>query len=169
MKRKQLLLILVITLLFITNIYALTCNKSSIITAVLGLIICTVLSISLILRKKLQFKSWALNKRNFLLAKEVRIMTSDIPCELLFEKLIDVIEESDFDLADSDKNSFQLLATTFPNFYTWGENMYIEISETENNNSEIKFTSVTIFGYSWNRNKKNLEKFFQLFEESLTI
>ena len=84
-------------------------------------------------------------------------------------KLSEVIEESDFDLADSNKDNFEIVATTFPNFYTWGENMYVEITEIENNMSEIKFTSATIFGYSWRRNKKNTDKFFQLFEESLTI
>ena len=67
------------------------------------------------------------------------------------------------------KDNFEIVATTFPNFYTWGENMYVEITEIENNMSEIKFTSATIFGYSWKRNKKNTDKFFQLFEESLTI
>ena len=87
----------------------------------------------------------------------------------LIGKLLEVIEESDFDLADSNKDNFEIVATTFPNFYTWGENMYVEITEIENNMSEIKFTSATIFGYSWKRNKKNTDKFFQLFEESLTI
>jgi len=176
MKSKQIKLILILTAIVLLQIYSVyyevsTCGwtlKTKILSAI-SFVISAMLIGSLILRKKLAFKSWILSKMNFLMAKEVTIFTSEIPKDLLFEKLLEVIEESDFDFADSNKETFEIVATTFPNFFTWGENMYIEISVDKNEMSEIKFTSATIFGYSWKRNRKNTNKFFQLFEESLTI
>ena len=176
MKSKQIILIVIISTLILLQIYSVYHEVAmfgwtlkSKITSIIAFVIWSMLIVSLSLRKKLYFKSWILSKMNFLMAKEVTIFTSEIPKDLLFEKLLEVIEESDFDFADSNKDTFEIVATTFPNFFTWGENMYIEISSSENEISEIKFTSATIFGYSWKRNKKNTNKFFQLFEESLTI
>ena len=176
MKSKQIKLIIILTAIILLQIYSVYYEVSACgwtlkikILSVISFVISGMLIGSLILRKKLVFKSWILSKMNFLMAKEVTIFKSEISKDLLFGKLLEVIEESDFDLADSNKDTFEIVATTFPNFYTWGENMYVEITEIENNMSEIKFTSATIFGYSWKRNKKNTDKFFQLFEESLTI
>jgi hypothetical protein len=176
MKSKQIKLIIILTALILLQIYSVYYEVSACgwtlktkILSVFSFVISAMLIGSLILRRKLSFKAWILSKMNFLMAKEVTIFTSEIPKNLLFEKLLEVIEESDFDFADSNKDTFEIVATTFPNFFTWGENMYIEISDIENEMSEIKFTSATIFGYSWKRNKKNTDKFFQLFEESLTI
>ncbi len=176
MKKNKLILIAILILLFAFNFhemyrivkeYGLTFYNVLIISVSISVELLLVLS--LIFRRKLYFKSWILSKMNFFLGKEVRVDQSEISKDLLYEKLLEVIEESDFYLADTDRKSFQLLATTFPNFLTWGENMYVEIKEIGNNQSEIKFISATIFGYSWNKNKKNTDKFFQLFEESLTI
>ncbi len=176
MKKNQLILIAILTLLFAFNFYEMyRIVKESGWTFLNALIISVSISVQLLLvlslmfRRKLYFKSWILSKLNFFLGKEVRIVQSEISKDLLFEKLLEVIEESDFEFADSNKDNFEIVATTFPNFFTWGENMYIEIKAIDNNRSEITFTSATIFGYSWNRNKKNTDKFFELFEESLTI
>jgi len=130
----------------------------------------TFLIVNLILRKRIQFKSWFLSKLNIFLDKEESVITSDIPPDLLYEKVLLVIDESKFKLIDSITEKFQILTSTSPNFWTWGENIYVEIIEKNNTISEIKITSVTIFGsYSWNRNKKNHQHFCKLFEQSLTI
>ena len=176
MKKKQIILAAILSIVFAFNFYQIVrvikeqgWTTYNILIVFITVSLQLLLVLSLVFRKKLYFKSWILSKMNFLLGKEVRVDQSDISPDLLFDKILEVIEESDFELADTDRKSFQLLATTFPNFLTWGENMYVEIKEIENNQSEIKFISATIFGYSWNKNKKNTDKFFQLFEESLTI
>ena len=176
MKKKQIILVAILAVVFAFNFYQIVMvvkeqgwTTYNMIIVFVSLSFQLLLVLSLVFRKKLYFKRWILSKMNFLLGKEVRVDKSDISPDLLFDKVLEVIEESDFELADIDRKNFQLLATTFPNFLTWGENMYVEIKEIENNQSEIKFISATIFGYSWNKNKKNTAKFFQLFEESLTI
>ncbi|MFT5601749.1 MAG: hypothetical protein ACI9N1_001997 [Flavobacteriales bacterium] len=124
---------------------------------------------NLLLRKKLKYRNWFLNKTNLLNDKMIRNSNSNISSELLFEKLKEVIQESNFKLLETDSNSLMILASTSPNFWTWGENIYINIlPDTEN--SKITLTSVTIFGsYAWSRNKSNHEQFYHSFEESLTI
>lgn len=130
----------------------------------------TFLITNLILRKRIKFKSWFLSKLNIFLDKETFIITSDIPSSLLYQKVLLIIDESKFNRIDSITEKLQILASTSPNFWTWGENIYIEITQKDNSTSEIKITSITIFGsYSWNRNNKNHQVFCQLLEQSLTI
>lgn len=125
------------------------------------------LVINFMLRKHLKYKNWFTSYRNFLIEKEVQEFTSDIEASLLYEKIKSVIQESDFKLADENSKCLLLLATTSTNFWTWGENLYIQIDpKTE----KIKVTSTTIYGsYSWKRNKANHNIFFNQFEKSLTI
>lgn len=128
------------------------------------------LLINFLLRKKLRYKPWFLNTLNFLLAKKTKVFTSEIPEELLFQKLLNVVEESEFKLLDADLNTKNILVATGVNFLTWGENIYIEIKPVESEIVEVKVVSVTIFGsHSFNRNTANYQSFYNAFEESLTI
>lgn len=130
----------------------------------------SILITSLVLRKKIKYKSWFLSKKNILLDREKSVSISEIPIELLYQKLLDVLDKSKFNLIDSDANNFQILAATSLNFWTWGENIYIEVNKKDNIISEVIFTSVTVYGSSsWNRNEKNHEYFCQQFEQSLII
>jgi len=153
-------------------IYKLTSHLTGepILSLLLFIIPITFLIVNLILRKRIQFKSWFLSKLNIFLDKEESVLISDIPPDLLYEKVLLVIDESKFKRMDSTVENFQVLATTSPNFWTWGENIYVAISKKNDTMSEIKITSVTVFGsYSWNRNKKNHQHFCESFEQSLTI
>ncbi|WP_046756333.1 hypothetical protein [Kordia jejudonensis] len=130
----------------------------------------TVLLINMILRKKLRYKSWFLSKHSFFLEKKSSTFTSAISKELLFQKLQEVTKSSSFRLVDSNSKSSELLLTTAANFWTWGENLYIEIKEGEKETSLVNVTAVTIYGsYSWNRNHKNYQHFYESFQQSLTI
>jgi len=129
-----------------------------------------ILSANLILRKKLSYKSWFLSKQNIFLEKEISVFESDISKELLFEKVLEVVKSSSFDFIDLNANSYELLLSTTPNFWTWGENLYIEIEEGADSISKISVTGVTVFGnYSWNRNRSNFQHFHESFQQSLTI
>lgn len=126
-----------------------------------------ILMVGLLLRNKLRYRRWFIDPKNPLTEKEVRIFSSDIAPNLLFDKIKNVIGDSDLKLVDENRDQWLLLATTSINFLTWGENIYIQINPKEQN---IQITSTTIFGnYSWNRNTSNQDNFFHLFEESLTI
>ena len=145
-------------------------DLSSIQTYIPLLFLLFFLLLSLAVRQKIRFKSWILSKFNFMTSKEERTIATEISSELLFEKVQDVIEDSNFKLVNSDFKKMELLAITSPNLMTWGENLYIEITPREDNGSDIKFISAYVFGFSFVKtNKKNADKFHQLFEESLTI
>ena len=128
------------------------------------------LLVNMSLRKSLRYKSWFLGQGNLLLERNSYSSHSDIPNQLLFDKLLEVLDDSEFKLLDTDKNGPYILAGTSVNFWTWGENVYIRLEETENGETTIHFTSITLFGNkSWKRNQNNFESFFNSLESSLTI
>lgn len=127
------------------------------------------LILNLSLRKSLRYKKWFLNSVNLFIETKTYHLEVDLSADLLFDKLLEVIEDSEFKLLDSDKDSAEILCGTSANFLTWGENMYIQLWET-NGTTSVQFISTTLFGkISWNRNEKNYESFIASFEASLTI
>ena len=128
------------------------------------------LVMNLLLRKSLRYKSWFLNTVNLLLETKTYHSEIDLSSDLLFEKLLEVIEDSEFKLLDIDKDSLQILCGTSVNFRTWGENIYIQLYGTKDAATSVQFVSTTLFsGRSWNRNEQNYESFIASFEASLTI
>ncbi|MGB0915264.1 MAG: hypothetical protein ACPGVI_04285 [Crocinitomicaceae bacterium] len=96
--------------------------------------------------------------------------TSDLTPSLLFDKIKEEVEASTFKLYDYNIENKELLAGNAIGIRTWGENLYIEISPINDNESKVKLSSVTVFGlFSWNKNAENIQKFHNDFEESLTI
>lgn len=129
----------------------------------------SLLLISFILRKRLAYSKWFLSSINIFCERKSHVITSDISMDLLYEKLHEVVQDTEFKLLDSDKLSSRLLMGTSLNFWTWGENIYI-LLEPSSNETVIHFTSVTLFGNtSWNRNDKNFVSFIDSFESSLII
>lgn len=129
-----------------------------------------ILIMNLVLRKKLKYKSWFINHFNFLLERKQFVSSSEISSELLFEKLVEVITESEFQLFEMNKENLNILCGTAINFLTWGENIYIQLKIENNNSTSIEIVSTTIFGgMSWKRNTKNYSSFIASFENSLTI
>ena len=128
------------------------------------------LLLNLILRKSLRYKTWFLSPVNILLERKAHNLESDIDADLLFDKLLEVIETSRFQVLDVDKSKMQNMCGTSLNFWTWGENVYIELKEKQDRSTQIQFTSTTLFGNtSWNRNQRNYDSFIASFEASLTI
>jgi hypothetical protein len=128
------------------------------------------LIINLFLRKKLRYKNWFLSSLNIFLDRKTEIVKLDFTSDLLFEKLLEVIEESSFKILDISHEKLQIVCGTNPNLKTWGENIYIQLHQIEEDSTNVEFISTTIFGgNSLKRNDKNFEKFMQSFEESLTI
>ena len=106
---------------------------------------------------------------NVLIDRTSHSTVSDISADLLYEKLLEVANDTHFTLLDKDNSTLRILMGTTVNFWTWGENIYIQLepSQTE---TVIHFTSVTLFGNtSWKRNDKHFESFIESFESSLTI
>lgn len=124
---------------------------------------------NLVIRKSLSFKNYFTNQNNILTSKVHSEKVFDISKELMFEKLIEVINNSEFELVEADKEKFEILAITNITFKSWGENLYVNI-ETLGDESLMKFCSATLFQmYSWGKNEKNYDDLLNEIESSLTI
>lgn len=128
------------------------------------------LAVSFVIRKNLKYKNWFLSPNNSFVERNQKVIQSDIDSNLLFEKLLEVINDSQFKLYDFDKESHVILCGTSANFSTWGENVYLFIKQLDENSSEVSIESATIFGSSsWGRNEKNYKSFIDQLENSLTV
>lgn len=124
---------------------------------------------NLIIRKSLSFKSYFTSRYNLFTTKVRSEKSYDIPKELMFEKIIEVINHSDFKLVETDENKFEILAISKITFKSWGENLYINF-ETKGNETIMKFCSSTLFQmYSWGKNEKNYEDLLNEIESSLIV
>jgi hypothetical protein len=130
----------------------------------------SILILNLTLRKKIKYKSWFNSKFNLLLERKLFHFESEISSDLLIEKLQEVVAETPFTLFDIDNKNKSLLFGTNVNFLTWGENMYIELKDLPNGNTQVNFTAISLFGSSsWNQNQQHYQSFIASFEASLTI
>ena len=124
---------------------------------------------NLIIRKSLSFKNYFTNQYNLFTAKVRSEKVYDIPKELMFEKIIEVINNSDFKLVETDKDKFEILAISNITYKSWGENLYISF-ESKGNETIMKFCSATLFQiYSWGKNEKNYDDLLNEIENSLTV
>ncbi|WP_010182930.1 hypothetical protein [Aquimarina agarilytica] len=124
---------------------------------------------NLLIRKKLLFKNYLINQYNPLTAKINREYIFDILKGLMFEKIIDVINNSDFNLVEVNKEKFEILATTKFTFKSWGENLYINFEDIENE-SLMTVNSVTLFQiYSSGKNESNHHYLLNEIENSLIV
>jgi len=125
--------------------------------------------VNLLARKSLKFKGYFTSPMNIFTAKSKTEKSFDISPELLFEKMLEIIEASPFKLADTDAENFQLLATTGFSFQSWGENLYFDI-QPDGEGSTLNFCSASLFQmYTWGKNEKNAETIFRKLEQSFTI
>ena len=124
---------------------------------------------NLIIRKSLSFKNYFTSPYNLFTTKVYYQKTYEIPKELMYEKIIEVIDNSKFKLVDTNNEKLEILAISSITFKSWGENLYISF-ETNENNTLMKFCSTTLFQiYSWGKNEKNYNDLLNNIENSLTI
>jgi hypothetical protein len=133
------------------------------------LIIFGFFAFNLVIRRSLYFKNYFISPFNLLTTK-IRIeKVFDIPEELMFEKMIEVLDHSKFKLVEANKDNSEILAVTKITFKSWGENLYISF-ETIGDKTIMKFCSVTFFQItSWGKNEKNYDDLLTEIESSLTI
>ncbi len=124
---------------------------------------------NLIIRKSLSFKNYFTSPYNLITTKVHYQKSYDIPKDLMFEKIIEVINNSNFKLVETNKEKLEILAISSLTFKSWGENLYISF-ETNGNKTIMKFCSTTLFQmYSWGKNEKNYDDLINNIESSLII
>jgi hypothetical protein len=164
---KHILVAIVLISMAVLSTYLLDPDYS--IGLLISFLILAFLIFNLIIRKSLRFKNYFTSKLNILTSKVWHEKVFDIPQELLFEKILEVIAQSNFQLADSDKEGFVILATSRITFKSWGENLYISF-ENVPEGSKMKICSATFFQvYSWGKNEKNCELLLSEIENSFVI
>lgn len=124
---------------------------------------------NLVIRKSLSFKNYFISPYNLFTAKVHYQKTYGIPRGLMFEKIIEVINNSGFKLVETNKEKLEILAISTITFKSWGENLYISF-ETNGNETVMKFCSTTLFQiYSWGKNEKNYDELLNDIENSLIV
>lgn len=124
---------------------------------------------SFLVRRNIHFKPYFTNKYNFLTSKIRRRDEIDIRKDTLFDKMAEVLSEAGFKVRYTDKEKGTLFATSRMSFSSWGENIYIDMTE-KNGKTLVDFCSASFFGVvSWGRNEKNYKDMLATFENSLTI
>ena len=124
---------------------------------------------NLIIRKSLSFKKYFTSPYNLFTTKVRHQKSYDIPKDLMFEKTIEVINDSNFKLAEINKEKLEIIAISSVTFKSWGENLYISF-ESDGNETIMKFCSATLFQmYSWGKNEKNYNNLLNDIESSLIV
>lgn len=124
---------------------------------------------SIIVRKQHSFKAFFTSKYNLLTSKFSKKETFDFPKDLLFDKLIEVLESAKFKVIHTNKERGEIFAVSQITFSSWGENIYITL-QAQNDLTVMHFCSATFFQlYSWGKNERNYKNLFTEFEKSLII
>ena len=120
-------------------------------------------------RTNMRFKGYFTSKYNFLNSKYNAVITSDLSKELMYQKMVEVIENSPLKLVEANDVTQEILSTRSVTWTSWGENIYIDFS-IENGVTQMNFISTTVVGVvSWGKNEKNYNRLLSIYEESLTI
>ena len=87
----------------------------------------------------------------------------------MYEKMLEVVRDLNYQVQNSNLLKKSIFITTPISFKSWGENIYIDIDETNSGKSIINITSASLQVYSWGKNKQNFDKLILEIEESLII
>lgn len=135
---------------------------------ILMLVLGLLFAFSLSIRKNLAFKGYFTSKINFLTIKSEMVQDFDLPRELLMEKMHEALKNTKFEILHADSQSGFIFASSSISWYSWGENIYIEMEE-KGQKTSVKITSACLMQlYDWGKNKKNIQLILSQFEKSLT-
>lgn len=122
------------------------------------------------IRESIYFRAYFESKWNFLSAKYTVKKNVDIPRDLLFDKLLELMLELKLTKKYANKDEMVIFATSAVSLQSWGENIYIDLYEGAEGSTEIHFSSVTFFQvFSMGKNESNFHQLIHALDESLTI
>lgn len=120
------------------------------------------------IRKRLSFENYFRSPMNVWTLVFTKIYDIELPKDLLYAKLDEVLRTNGFSLVNKDDQKHKLLAITKFNFWSWGENLYVKINE-HNNKTSIEFCSASVFSITCGRNKRNFEKLVEGLDNALIV
>lgn len=168
MKTLKDIIVIVIIVVF-PALLALYIKPEDLIMKIIVFLVVFVFVFNIIFRKSLLFKNYFTSKYNILTTKVRMEKLYDIPINLMYDNIIEVIDKSNFKLVKSDTPNYQLLAISKVTFWSWGENIYINF-EKKGSDTVMLFCSSTLFGiYSWGKIEKNYSVLLSEIESSLIV
>ena len=124
---------------------------------------------NLSVRKNIAFKPYFMSHWNLFSSRYHKEFDIDLPVDLAFEKLLEVIDDSSYKLRYSDSETHEMLATAGLTWKSWGENIYLDVRES-GEGCIVDFCSVAVLGmYTWGKNEENCAQLIEKIEDSLTI
>jgi hypothetical protein len=169
MKTFKNIFIALIFIVIIPIAIGLNLNEYPLTLTIIPLFLLGFLVFNIVVRKSLSFKNYFTSPYNKLSSKVWSEKEYDIPKDLLYEKIIEVVKDSDLKLIKTDSNNHEILAFTRISLRSWGENIYISF-ESKGDKTIMKTCSTSLFQVtSWGKNKNNSELLFRAIEDSLTV
>lgn len=169
MKNLKNILVALLFVVLIPVIIGLNINKYPLGTTIIPLVFFGFFIFNIVVRKSMSFKNYFISPKNAFTTKFWSEKEYDIPKDLLFEKIVEVIKDSKLKLVQADEENLEILAITQMTLASWGENIYISF-ESKGDKTIMKSCSTTLFQVvSWGKNKRNSESLIQEIEDSLTI
>lgn len=124
---------------------------------------------SILARKIAWFQPYFTSKYNIFTSKFRNEKVYDFPKDILFHKTLEVLNHSKFRVLNYDENKGVIFATSPMTWLSWGENIYVNFKESDNDVT-LNFCSASLFGiYSWGKNEENYKTLVNNFNESLII
>lgn len=144
-------------------------DASYIFTIVLCVLVAFLIGFNSLVRKSPLFKGFFVSRFNIFNEKMTWEKEFDFDQDLLFNKIIEVINDSNFDLVTSDSDQGKIFAIAKMKSNSWGENLYFDFT-SKDNHTVLKLTSASVLGMRvFGDTENNWNKFMNDFEESLTI
>ncbi len=144
-------------------------DASYIFTIVLCVLVAFLIGFNSLVRKSPLFKGYFVSRFNIFNEKMTWEKEFDFEQDLLFNKIIEVINDSNFDLVTSDSGQGKIFAIAKMKSNSWGENLYFDFT-SKDNHTVLKLTSASVLGMRvFGDTENNWNKFMNDFEESLTI
>ena len=169
MKVKDIIILIIMLVIISFGSGYVVTNLEAPVLWLIILIIPSIFIFNFVVRKKPEFKPYFTSRINVLTSKYAASISSELPKELMYHKMLEVIETSPLKLAHANTSTLEILSTKGMGWTSWGENIYVDFTE-EKGTTTMNFVSTTVLGIiSWGRNEKNYNRLLSNFEESLTI
>lgn len=161
--------VVAILIIVVLSIVLTQTNDNSNFGLILAIVVAVIILIHLGLRSQLSMKNYFASKYNILTSKHEVSSTYEIPHDLLFDKVVEVLEDHGYKKIKVDKEKGLIFTPASISFKSWGENLYFTVTKIDESTTELLFESVAFQLYSWGKNEDNANQFFAKLEESLII
>jgi len=162
-------ILVVMLIVIVSAFFGRMMSEGSIVAYAFSIILILLLLFNVWVRNMYTFKPYFLSKWNVLSSKFSKEFEFDIPIELAFDKILEIVAESHFHLKYVNKTDFEIFATSEFSWKSWGENIYIKLNGS-GTRTIVRFNSASLFQvYAWGKNEDNFDEFFQKLDDSLTV